>query len=211
MAIVTTFICAKRYLNRFLSGSLIVRIRRESDRFRAPAVQTRASMDDQLIVYQFSRSKVERGDFQHFLGLHSPDKLPSGRRLRAMMNNMVFCLEGWDDDEREIHSIPEVRRFYSAFYQAWPYWLYFCNLEVDTLRTMVCCCLPEITAIKVDDQPTVQVQFDPLALLDFLKSGLGPMNAMCEQAQMFEHLIHARSKAVFEYFGLPFDTTPPPA
>ena len=47
MAIVTTFICAKRYLNRFLSGSLIVRVRRESDRFCGPAMQTRASMDGQ--------------------------------------------------------------------------------------------------------------------------------------------------------------------
>jgi hypothetical protein len=165
-------------------------------------------MDGDLIVYQFSRSKVERGDFSHFLGLYSVDKLPAGRRLRIMMNNLVFHVEGWDNDEREIHSIPEVRRFYSAFHEAWPYWLYFCNLEVDTLRAMVCCCLPSITSIKVDDRPDVQVQYDPLALLEFLKNGLGPMNAICERAQMFEQLIYARSKAVFEYFGLPYDAAP---
>ena len=167
-------------------------------------------MGSDLIVYQFSRSKVERGDFSHFLGLYSPDKLPSGRRLRTMMNSMVFCLDGWDDDPREIHSIPEARRFYAAFHQAWPYWLYFCNLEVDTLRTMLCCCLPSITAIKVDGQAHVQVQHDPLALLEFIKHGIGPMNAMCDRAQMFEHLIYDRSKAVFEYFGLPFDAGSPP-
>ena len=176
--------------------------------FPVRSAQTPTAMDGDLIVYQFSRSKVERGDFSHFLGLYSPDKLPAGRRLRAMMNNMMFCLEGWDDDEREIHSIPEVRRFYSAFHDAWPYWLYFCNLDTDTLRTMVCCTLPSITAIKVDHQPNVQVQFEPLELLKFLKGGFAPMNAMCERAQMFEHLIHARSKAVFEYFGLPFDAPP---
>ena len=51
------------------------------------------------VFYQFSRSKVERGDFSHFLGLYSPDKLPSGRRLRQMMNSFVFCIEGYDDDE----------------------------------------------------------------------------------------------------------------
>ena len=144
------------------------------------------------------------------LSLHSPDKLPSGRRLRAMMNSMVFCVEGWDNDPREIHSIPEVRRFYTTFHDAWPYWLHFCNLDVDTLRTMVCCCLPSFTAIKVDAQPNVQVQFDPLALLEFLKRGFGPMNAMCERAQMFEHLNYDRSKALFDYFGLPFDRPPPP-
>ena len=163
-------------------------------------------MDGDFIIYQFSRSKVERGDFSHFLSLHSPDKLPSGRRLRTMMNSMVFCVEGWDNDPSEIHSIPEVRKFYAAFHEAWPYWLYFCNLDVDTLRTMVCCCLPSLTAMKVDGQPNVKVQFDPLALLEFFKRGFGPMNAMCERAQMFEHLIYDRSKALFDYFGLPFDT-----
>ena len=91
-------------------------------------------MEGDLIFYQFSRSKVERGDFGHFLSLYAPDKLPTGRRLREMMNRFVFCIEGYDSDPREIHLIPEVRRFYSAFHEAWPYWLYFCNLDVDTLQ-----------------------------------------------------------------------------
>jgi len=33
---------------------------------------------------------------------------------------------------------------------------------------------------------------------------------MCERAGMFEARIYDRTKAVFEYFGLPFDTPPPP-
>jgi hypothetical protein len=52
-------------------------------------------MASDLIFYQFSRSKVERGDFRHFLDLYAPDKLPTGRRLREMMNGFVFCIEGW--------------------------------------------------------------------------------------------------------------------
>jgi hypothetical protein len=166
-------------------------------------------MEHEGIVYQFSRSKVERGDFSHFLSLYAPDKLPSGRRLRQMMNAFVFCLEGWDEDEREIHSIPEVRRFYSAFHQAWPYWLYFCNLETETLRMLVLCCLPSITAMKVDRKPNVTVEYDRIALLQFIRSDFGPMNAMCERAEMFERLIYDRTKAVFEHFDLPFDAAPP--
>jgi len=42
-------------------------------------------MADDIIFYQFSRSKVERCDFSHFLGLYAPDKLPTGSRLREMM------------------------------------------------------------------------------------------------------------------------------
>jgi len=32
-------------------------------------------MSGQTIFYQFSRSKVERGDFSCLLGLYAPDKL----------------------------------------------------------------------------------------------------------------------------------------
>ena len=38
-------------------------------------------MDGQLVFYQFSRSKVVRGDFSHFLDQFAPEKLPTGRRL----------------------------------------------------------------------------------------------------------------------------------
>jgi hypothetical protein len=133
-------------------------------------------MGSDAIFYQFSRSKVERGDFSHFLGLYAPDKLPEGRRLREMMNCFVFCIEGWDDDSREIHLIPEVRRFYSAFHEAWPYWLYFCNLDVDTLRAMTMCCLPDVSTIQVDGQTKMSVTCDPLDLLNFIKRDFMPMN-----------------------------------
>jgi hypothetical protein len=126
-----------------------------------------------------------------------------------MMNRFVFCIEGYDSDLREIHLIPEIRRFNSAFHVAWPYWLYFCNLEVDTLRAMVMCCLPGVSTMQVDGQTKMAVTSDPLALLKFIKRDFMPMNLMCERAEMPERGIYDRSKAVFEYFSLPFDAQPP--
>jgi hypothetical protein len=162
-------------------------------------------MERDLVFYQFNRPKVEAGDFRHFLGLYAPDKLPAGRRLREMMDSFVFTVEGWDSDPREIHAIPEIRRFYSAFHQAWPYWLYFCNLDVDALRAMAVCCLPSLTSMQVEGQSQAAVSCDPADLLGFLKRDLPPMNMICERAGMFEDRIYDRTKAVFEYFGLPFD------
>src|SRR5882724_3682091 len=66
--------------------------------------------ENELIVYQFSRMKVEQGDFTHFLSLYTPDKLPAGPGLKAMLGRMLFCIEGYDADPREIYLIPEVRR-----------------------------------------------------------------------------------------------------
>jgi len=124
------------------------------------------------------------------------------------MNKFVFCIEGWDADPREIHSIPEIRRFYSAFHDAWLYWLFFCNLDVDTLRAMTMCCLPEVNTLQVDGQSKVAVTFDPMDILSFLKRDFMPMNVICERAEMFEDRIFNRTKAVFEYFGLPFGRQP---
>ena len=168
------------------------------------------SCSPEIVIYQFSRSKVERGDFRHFLSLYGLEQLPTGRKLRQMMGAFEFCVAGYDDDPREIHSIPEVRRFYAAFHDAWPYWLYFCNLESDTLKTMVLCCLPNLTAVKVDGRATVGVHFDPLELVRFIGRDFLPMNLICERGQMFERGIYDRSRAVFGYFGLPYDAEPPP-
>jgi hypothetical protein len=71
------------------------------------------------------------------------------------------------------------------------------------------CCLPSINAMQVDGKTKVAVTCDPLDLLNFIKRDFMPMNLMCEQAEMFERRIYDRSKAVFEYFGLPFDAPPP--
>lgn len=111
-----------------------------------------------LIVYQFSRAKLEPLDFSHFLGLYSPANLPSGQPLKAMVGRMIFCIEGYDTDPREVYAIPDVRRFYAAFRQAWPYWLYFCDLHTDGLNSMLICCLSSSTAIKVDGQDRCGVE-----------------------------------------------------
>ena len=160
-------------------------------------------MDSALILYQFSRSKVERGDFTHFLSLYGSAKLPTGRRLREIMGSMVLCVEGYEDDPREIHSIPEVRRFYAAFHEAWPYWLYFCTLHEDSLKVLVFCCLKSFTAIQVDGQPKCTIELDPLELIRFIAADFAPMNVMCDRAEMFEHLVAQRTQAIFAYFGLP--------
>jgi len=166
-------------------------------------VAGRFFMDRDLVFYQFSRSKIERGDFSHFLGLHALDKLPTGRRLREMMDTMVFCIEGYDADSREIHVIPEVRRIYSAFHNAWPYWFYFCNLDVETLQAMVLCCLPSITAMKVDGSESVAITYDPLDLVNFLRTDFCHMNVIYDRAEIFEERIVQRTQAIFQYFGLP--------
>ena len=75
---------------------------------------------------------------------------------------------------------------------------------------MAMCCLPEVNTMQVDGHTKVAVTCDPKDVLNFLKRDFLPMNLMCERAEMFERGIYDRTKAVFEYFSLPFDAEPPP-
>ena len=74
---------------------------------------------------------------------------------------------------------------------------------------MVSCCLKSFTAIKVDGQPNCAVEYDPVELLQFIGQSFLPMNVMCERAEMSEQFIYDRTKEIFDYFGLPFDTAQP--
>jgi len=166
-------------------------------------------MTPDLIIYQFSREKVERGDFSHFLSLYGSANLPQGAALKQLRGRFVFCIEGYDVDPREIYLIDGVRWFYSALHEAWPYWLYFCDLHQDTLKTAVLCCLQTFTAFKVDGQTHCAVEYDLFELVQFIAHELPFMNGICERARMSEQEIFARTREVFLYFDLPFDTTAP--
>ena len=163
-----------------------------------------------LICYQFSRDLVEVGDAKNFHARFGKQRLPVGKQLGAMMNSLALMIEGYDDDPREIYAIPEVRTFYQQLWRRWPYWLYFCNLDTENLMMMVMCCLDSLDALKVKGQEQVKVTISPLAVVQFISDGFVPMNEMCARAGISEHQIFERTKAVFEYFNLPFDAGPPP-
>lgn len=165
--------------------------------------------DRQFILYQFSREKVERGDFSAFLSRFGTDQLPTGSALARMLGSMAFAVEGYDADPREIYAIPAVRKFYGAFHRAWPYWLYFCDLNQDSLKTMVLCCLPSLGTVARHGRPIVGVGLNPLELLRWVAADFLPMNDLCDRAGLSERAVYDRSKAVFEYFGFPYNAPPP--
>lgn len=156
-----------------------------------------------IIIFQFSRSKVERGDFRSFLDLYGPDKLPTGGRLRRMKGCFLFAVEGYDHDRREIYAIPEVRAFYQAFWKEWPYWLYFCCLvENDALKPMTLCCLDDLAVTQVDGHPLSSATMNLAALKEFLREGFCHMDELAKRAEMFPELVEERKTEVLRFFGL---------
>lgn len=161
-------------------------------------------MPDQVIFYQFTRPAIEEGDFSNFISRFGLEQLPSGKELAGMMNGLATFVQGYEFDAREVYAIPEARSFYQNLVSAWPYWLYFSNLETDGLRIVALCCMKSLQSVAVKWSPNVQVTYDPSELLGFLSRLLGPMNEMCERAGLSKEAIYQRTHLVFDHFRLPF-------
>lgn len=159
---------------------------------------------DDFIFYQFSRVAVEAADFKDFLARFGVDVLPHGKRLARMMNRIVPFVEGYDRDPRELYAIPEVRAFYRGLVRVWPNWLFFGNLQTESLMTLVLCTVPSLESMAFKGSSQVQVAVDPKDLLEFVVRHLPAMNGLCERAGFSERQVYQRTKEVFAYFNLPF-------
>lgn len=160
-----------------------------------------------LVCYQFSREKIERRDFSHFLSLYSPERLGSGRPLKARMGSLELVVEGYDNDPREVYEIAEVRRFFAALHRAWPYGLFFCFLGADDVRgaglsTLAFSCLSNLTILRDDRTGLAGVSYG-LELVRWVAGGFEPMNRLWLRAGLSNAANVRRTQAVFEYFNLP--------
>ena len=109
--------------------------------------------------------------------------------------------------ESEIPS--QVRAYYRKLRDEWPYWLFFCDLRTEGLMMMTLCCLDQVSGVKKLGEPSAQVVLDPMELIHFISDGFNPMNEMFERAGASETAIYDRTKAVMEYYNMPFDVPPP--
>ena len=66
-----------------------------------------------------------------------------------------------------------------------------------------------LSAVKVAGRADCRVTFDPIELIRFFGADFLPMNLLFERAGLGEIGIYLRSKAVFEYFDLPYHAPPP--
>ena len=161
------------------------------------------------MVVVFPQIEIEELNLAPFLRRFGADALPRGKSLAKLMGQFHFVVHGYDEHPHEVYAIEEVRALYRKLWAAWPYWLYFCELESDGLLMMTLCCLKELTGAKRAGEPDVKVEVDPLELLRFVSDGFVPMNEMFERAGQSEAAIYLRTKCVMEYFGFPFDEPPP--
>jgi hypothetical protein len=88
---------------------------------------------------------------------------------------MTLVVDGYNDEQRELIDIPEVRAFLKLLNERWPYWGYFFNQVDDSIKLLGCCVcgtnFPGAGAIEIDGTK----------LVEFLRQGFGGLNLIFEK------------------------------
>jgi len=111
-----------------------------------------------LVVIKIMRESVMDCDPSHMLKL-----LKNITSTRAQIVDFEGCItfvfDGWDDDPRETAEIPEIRAYFSALTEKFPYWMHYVEKAGDTfMHVMRLLCtghyeqkLPGVVAWSFDD------------------------------------------------------------
>ena len=102
---------------------------------------------------------------------------------------------GYSNDPRELHEIPEVRRFCKKLDEAFPYWFYFLSTERGMLR-VVACCLCSITKPMLG-----VVSFGP-NLIEFITVHFQALNWIFDNYSLDERDNVEISGKVIQYFSM---------
>ena len=138
--------------------------------------------DQQMFVVCDSAS-IATGDISEvFFAL----KGLSGDRASAMSAEgaVTLVFNGYDDDPRELHSIPEVRKWFAKLFEAWPYWSFFASRIDETVPLVLTLLLPGETV--VGEPGMVGWAFDLDKLKPLLFEMFGYQNELIERLAIGE-------------------------
>jgi hypothetical protein len=146
------------------------------------------------IVVVISRQEVETGDTSSVASVLK-SCIASPERALSLFEKLDIAFHGYDQDQREVFEIPEVRKYVSLLDQEFPFWLFFLTKEKLGLQAIMLCFMPPY--LTEDARKTVLPE-----RLDQLLSGrwFPAMNHICEVVGFSESQIERLTDDVANYF-----------
>ena len=110
--------------------------------------------------------------------------------------SVTLVFDGYDDDPRELESIPEVREWFAKLFEAWPYWSFFANRIDQTVPLVLTLLLP---GEQVAGEPgMVGWTFDLDELKPLLFAMFGYQNELIERLEISEEVNQRASRDFLE-------------
>ncbi len=159
-----------------------------------PTSRFSATKDQQIFVVCDSDS-IAAGDISEVL---SSLKSLSGDRSSAMSAEgaVTLVFNGYDDDPRELESIPEVREWFAKLFHAWPYWSFFASRIDQTVPLVLTLLMPGETV--VGEPGMVGWEFDPDELKPLLFEMFAHQNELIETLEIGEEVNERASRDFLE-------------
>jgi len=150
---------------------------------------------DQQIFVVCDSASIAAGDIAEVL---SALKSLSGDRASAMSaeGTVTLVFNGYDDDPRELESVPEVREWFAKLFEAWPYWSFFASRIDQTVPLVLTLLLPGETV--AGEPGMVGWDFDLDELKPLLFEMFGYQNELIERLGIGEDVNERSSRDFLE-------------
>ena len=146
-----------------------------------------------MLVVQGSREYVESGNIVPVLKILNTLIEPDN--IKKFSDRMMFCVEGYDDDPRELAEIPEVRKFMKKLDKEWPYWFYFCSEHCLTLKFLA------FVLSGINKDSIGQMYMEGNDLVKFIMEHFAAINIMEEKGWISPADNIRVSKKIGKYFS----------
>ena len=127
--------------------------------YQGPYPLARAStVKEELVAIKIELQSVMDCDPSYMLNLLK-NVTSTREQVVGFEGRITFFFDGWDDDPRETAEIPEIRAYFTALTEKFPYWMHYAEKAGDTfMHVMRLLCkghyeqkLPGVVAWSFDD------------------------------------------------------------
>lgn len=152
-----------------------------------------------VTVLTVHRADIDAGNIAPALETLQP-LIASLDALNASNGTISLLVSGYDDDPRELQTIPEVRAFFQTLDDAFPYWFHVVTRIEHTLRLLFTLLVPLTPIVHPLDPSLVSYRFDNDDLRRFLSRHMDTMDNLHAKYGFSEETSQRIGELVLNYF-----------
>lgn len=164
------------------------------------AGKSRSAPLRRVSTHVFTREQVMQGDPTLFASAYSPDTL-SAEALRDRYDSLAWSLSGFEHELRVPCELPELRAFFRALHDVWPYASYFFNLPAADLRTYLLCRLTSLTIERRTGTSAPVVSYSRNELFQLIGRDFDPLERACQRSGLGADVFRRRARQILVTFG----------
>jgi len=162
-------------------------------------------LNNAIVTYQISRAEIEKCITRRIV--HDLRAEPNNPLVSSGMDSVLFSVDGYDRDRRELFEIPAFRKYIAKVHEHNPGWFYYVNLQSHWLKIIAMCLFRNATAVTKRTKSDMFFLGSDVA--DFIAGQLAPFFTLCEISGVLREDADDRIRAVCESFGMDRRTLSP--